>query len=143
MPFVDAIEQAILNGLVQDPQWAGYASLWVGLSSTTPTGAGGNVTEPSGGAYARVETTAASWAAATGTAPASKANGVVVTFPQATADWVAGADLTHFTLHDAVSSGNVVGFGVLGTAKPVLEDDTPSFPIGALVLRLGAPADFP
>jgi hypothetical protein len=143
VPFTDAVEQAILNGFLQDPSWAGYSSVWVGLSSTTPTDSGGNVTEPSGNGYARVETDAADWGAAASTAPAAKANSAVVTFATATGNWVSGNDLTHFTLHDAASAGAVVGWGILGTAKPVLTDDTPSFPIGTLVLRLGKPADFP
>jgi hypothetical protein len=140
--FTDAVEQDILDGIFAANAWAGYDDLWVGLSSTTPTEAGGNVTEPSSGAYARVQTDETDWAAATGTAPAAKANSATVTFPTATGDWVAGADLTHFTLHDAATDGNVVAFGALGTAKPVLEDDTASFGAGDLVLQLGDPGDF-
>lgn len=139
--FTDAVEQAILDGLLQDPQWAGYATLHVGLSSTTPTDAGGNVTEPSGGGYARVATAAADWGAASGSAPATKANTAVLTFPTATADWLAGANLTHFVMYDAASLGNVVAFGALGTSKPVLTDDTASFAAGDLVLQLGDPGD--
>lgn len=142
MPFVDAVEQDILDGVLSATAWAGYDDLWVGLSSTTPTDAGGNVTEPSTGSYARVQTDETDWTAASGTAPASKANSAAVTFPQATGDWVAGADLTHFALFDAVTSGNVVAWGILGTAKPVLSGDTASFAIGDLVLQLGKPADF-
>lgn len=140
--FTDAVEQAILDGLLQDPAWAGYASLWVGLSSTTPTEAGGNVTEPSTGSYARVETDAADWSAASGTAPAAKTNTATLTFPTATADWASGSNLTHFVLFDASTSGNVVAWGALGTAKPVLTDDTASFGAGDLVLQLGDPGDF-
>lgn len=139
--FTDAVEQDILNGLLQDPSWAGYATLYVALSSTTPTEAGGNFTEPSGGSYARVSTAAADWNAASGTAPATKDNSATITFPTATADWVAGADLTHFGLYDASTAGNLVTWGPLGTAKPVLDGDTPSFGAGALVLKQGDPGD--
>lgn len=141
--FVDAVELDVLNGLLQDPSWAGYTTLWVGLSSTTPTDAGGNITEPSTGAYARVSTAAADWGAASGTAPATKSNTTVIAFPTATADWVAGANLTHFVLFDAGTLGNAVFFGALGTPKPVLTDDTAEFAAGDLVLRLGDPNDFP
>jgi hypothetical protein len=138
---VDTEEQAILNGIIQDPASAGYATLYIALSSTTPTEAGGNFTEPSGGAYARVSTTAADWGAASGTAPAVKSNTAVKTFPVASADWVAGANLTHFGLFDASTAGNLKWWGALTTAKPVLNGDTASFAAGALVLKLGDPTD--
>lgn len=139
--FVDTVEQAVLDGLLQDASWAGYATLYIGLSSTTPTEAGGNITEPSGGAYARVSTTGADWGAATGTAPATKSNTATKTFPTASANWVSGSNLTHFVLFDASTAGNAVAFGALGTAKPVLNGDTASFAAAALVLKLGDPGD--
>jgi len=138
---VDTEEQAILNGVLQDPAYAGYATMYIGLSSTTPTEAGGNFTEPTGGAYARVATTGADWNAATGTAPATKANGAVKTFATATADWAAGANMTHFGLFDALTVGNLKWFGALTTPKPVLNGDTPSFAAGSLILKFGDPGD--
>jgi hypothetical protein len=138
---VDAEEQAILDGVLQDPSYAGYATLYIALSSTTPTEAGGNFTEPSGGAYARVSTVAADWGAASGTTPATKSNTATKTFPTATADWVAAANLTHFGLYDASTAGNLKWWGLLGTAKPVLNGDTASFAAAALVLKLGDPGD--
>lgn len=139
--FTDAVEQAILNGLLQDGSWAGYTDLYLALSTTTPTDAGGNFTEPSGGSYARVQTDAADWGAASGTAPAQKANSAALTFPQATADWSAAANHTYFGLYDALTVGNLVVFGLLTTPRAVLNGDTPSFAIGALVIRLGDCAD--
>jgi hypothetical protein len=138
---VDTEEQAILNGVLQDPSYAGYVTLWIGLSSTTPAEAGTGATEPTAGAYARVSTTATDWGPASGTAPAVKSNTAVKTFPQATADWVAGANLTHFGLWDASTAGNLKWFGALTTAKPVLNGDTASFAAGALILKLGDPLD--
>lgn len=145
MPFVDSQEQALLNAVLADGAYTApgtpAGTLHIALSSTTPNDAGGNVTEPSTGSYARVSTSGADWGAATGTAPATKSNTAAKTFPQATADWVAGADLTHFVLFDASTSGNAVAWGALGTAKPVLSGDTPSFAAAALVLKLGKPSD--
>src|SRR5690554_1644054 len=137
--FTDAVEQAILDGLLQDPAWEGYESLWVGLSSTTPSDDGTGVTEPSTGSYARVETDADDWGAASSTAPATKANTASIEFPQASADWVGGSNLTHFVLYDASTDGNLVAFGALSSAKPVLSGDTASFGAGDLVIRLGDP----
>lgn len=139
--FTDAVEQALLNHFLTDGAYTPPATMYIGLSSSTPTEAGGNITEPSTGSYARVSTAAADWGAASGTAPAVKSNTAVKTFPAATADWVAGANLTHFVLFDASSAGNALAFGALSTAKPVLNGDTASFGVGALALKLGDPSD--
>jgi hypothetical protein len=139
--FVDTVEQSLLNHFLTDPAYTPPATMHIGLSSTTPVEAGTGATEPSGGAYARVSTAAADWSAASGTAPAVKTNTAVKTFPTATADWVAGANLTHFGLWDAATAGNLLAFGALTTAKPVLNGDTASFAAGALILKLGDPTD--
>jgi hypothetical protein len=49
--------------------------------------------------------------------------------------------MTHFVLYDALTVGNPIAWGALGTPKPVLNGDTASFPIGALVLKLGKVGD--
>jgi hypothetical protein len=139
--FDDATERAILNHVLTDPAWTPAATLYIGLSSTTPTDAGGNFTEPSTGSYARVSTAAADWDAATGTAPATKTNSATKTYPTATGDWVAGANLTHFGLFEALSGGTPIVCGALTTPKPVLSADVASFGPGTLVLKLGDPTD--
>ncbi len=139
--FTDYLELKLLDHIFTDATYTPPTTLYIGLSSTTPTEAGGNITEPSTGSYARVSTVAADWSAATGTAPATKTNTAAKTFPTATADWVSGSNLTYFVIFDASTAGNALAFGVLGTAKPVLNGDTPSFAAGALVIKLGDPGD--
>jgi len=56
-----------------------------------------------------------------------------VTFPTATADWLAAANLTYFLLYDALTSGNALISGALQVAKPVLNGDTATFAAGSLV----------
>lgn len=139
--FTDTVEKALLDHFLTDPAYTPPATMYLGLSSTTPTEAGGNFTEPSSGSYARVSTVAADWSAASGTAPAVKTTTATKTFPTATADWSSAANLTHFGLFDASSAGNLLAWGALTTAKPVLNGDTASFAAGALTLKLGDPAD--
>jgi len=79
--FTDAYERAILDHVFTDPAWTPPVTLYIGLSSTTPTEAGANFTEPSTGSYARVSTTASDWSAASGTAPAVKTTTATKTFP--------------------------------------------------------------
>lgn len=139
--FTDSIERAILDHVLTDPAWTPPATLYIGLSSTTPTEAGSNFTEPSGGSYARVSTTASDWSAASGTAPAVKTTTATKIFPAATADWAAGANLTHFGLFDASAAGNLIAWGALTTPKPVLNADVASFGPGGMSLKLGDPSD--
>lgn len=106
---------------------------YLGLSSTTPTVAGTNVTEPSTGSYGRVTTSAANWNAASA---GSTTNGATFTFPTATADWAAGSNMTHLVIHDALTTGNMLGFGALTTAKAILNGDTASFAASAITITL-------
>jgi len=108
-------------------------TVYVGLSSTTPTLAGANITEPSTGGYARVTTSGASWGSA---AAGSITNAAVLTFPAATADYLAGANLTYGIVYDAVTAGNVLGYGVLTVPKNVLNGDTASIAIGQLTITI-------
>ena len=134
MSFSNYTAQALLNSLFgKTSNFGALASaptIYVGLSSTTPTETGTNVTEPSGGAYARVSTVAGDWNAATSADPSVVTNANAITFAKATATWLAGANLTYAVLYDAATNGNFLGAGVLGTAKPVLVDDTADIAAG-------------
>lgn len=136
--FSDYTELALLNHLFGDPAFTAPTNVFVALSTTAPADDGTNVTEPAAGAYARVSTAAADWDAATGTAPVSKSNGSVITFPAATASW---GTITHFALYDASTGGNMLASGALTTSKLVDNGDTASFAAGALTLELGDPGD--
>ncbi len=106
------------------------ATYYVGLSTTTPTNTGSNITEPSGNAYARVAVTnnTTNWPAA---ASRSKSNGTTITFPTATGSW---GTVTHFVLFDAATAGNMRAWGALTASQSVASGATPDFPVGALVI---------
>ena len=107
---------------------------YLALSSTTPTLAGGNFTEPSGGSYARVACYGnVTWAAPSG---GVIANAVAVSFAQATASWLSGANITNAGLFDASNSGNLLVFGTVSTPQAVLTGNTPSFAIGGITITL-------
>jgi hypothetical protein len=115
-------------------------TIHIGLSSTTPTDTGGNVTEPSGGAYARQATAPSDWNdPATAATVTTIDNAEIIEFSEATADYVSAANLTHFVAFDALTTGNYLGSGTLNTPKPVLNGDTPSFAAGEVNLTM-APA---
>lgn len=136
--LVDTYEQKVLDHILTDPAWTPAATLYLALSTTTPTEAAGNFTEPSGNAYARVSTVAADWNAASGTAPAIKDNSAVKTFPAATGSW---GTVTHFGIFDALTVGNLYLWAPLTASKTVAAADTVSFAAGALILQAGDPGD--
>jgi hypothetical protein len=137
--FTDATEQGLLDYFVATyGETTKYIALYTGTPSTD-TGTG--LTEVTGSGYARVATTSADWAAATGTAPATKATSTTKTFPTATGDWAAAVNVTYFGLCSAPTAGTLRAFGALATPKPVLNGDTASFTSGALVLKFGDPSD--
>jgi hypothetical protein len=112
---------------------------YVGLSSTTPTDAGGSFTEPSAGGYQRVALTAASWTAATGGDPSSTSYGATLSFPVSTGGW---GGLSHFGLFSQSSGGSVQAWGTLSSALSVGTGDRPVFAANSLRVRLGDPPDF-
>ena len=134
MSLTNIAENAILDELlgsdgasiIPDP-------FWVGVSSTAPAEDGTNFTEPSGNNYGRasVANSAANWPAASGS---QKSNGTVISFLEATGDWVGGSPLTHFGIFDAVSGGNLILFGSLTTPKTIGLGDTLRFNTDELVV---------
>jgi hypothetical protein len=108
-------------------------TVYVALSSTLPGTDGTNVTEPTTGAYARVATSAATWNAATAN---SITNAAAITFPAATADWLAQANLPYAVMYDAATAGNMLSFATFTVAKNVLAGDTLSLPAGDVTVTL-------
>jgi hypothetical protein len=98
---------------------------YVALFTAAPSDSGGG-TEVSGGSYARVATSGATWSAASAGA---SSNAAVVTFPTASASW---GTVTHYALFDASTAGNMLRWAALTTSKTVASGDTASFAIGAL-----------
>lgn len=108
------------------------ATLHVGLSTTTPSKAGSNITEPSGNGYARVAVpnNASNFPAASA---GSKQNGATIAFPEATGVW---GTVTHFVVYDAATNGNALIYGALANSKSIEAGDTPSFSAGGLSFSL-------
>ena len=111
------------------------AIFYIALSSTEPTDAGGNVTEPSGNNYGRVGVTnsATYWSAASSRV---KANALNVTFNVASGDWVGGSDIGWFAVYDATSGGNFIGWGALDNPAPVVTGVQAAFAPGALTFTM-------
>lgn len=131
MPFATTIENSILDHYTGKASWTAPTATYVGLSSTTPTKAGTNITEPTAGAYVRIEVTAAQWASA---AAGATANNTDKAYTTATADWLTGQPLTHFVFYTADTGGTFLGFATVTTSRSVLNGDTPKILSGELDL---------
>lgn len=132
MSFSDFLENEILDHVFGASAYTPPATLYIALSSTTPTDAGANFTEPPSGGYARVSVAnnLTNWPAASGGA---KANGVNIIFPEATGSW---PTVTHFGVFDAPTGGNYLDGGALGASKTVYAGNQLQFSIGALTFTL-------
>lgn len=130
MPFTYYTTNKINDHVVGKTSFT-MPTVYIALSSTTPALAGTGATEPTGGSYARVATTGSTWNAS---ASGATSNAAVITFPAATADWAAGANITYGLLYDAVSGGNLIGYGALTVPKNCLNGDTFSIAIGGLTI---------
>lgn len=142
MGMSDYAREALLNSLFGKTSnfgvLASAPAIHVGLSSTEPGSDGSNVTEPTGGAYARVATLAADWNVATQADPAVIDNAVALTFPAPTADWLGGVELAYVVLYDAATSGAVLDWGTVSIPRRVVNGDpAPSIPVGQISIEIG------
>lgn len=152
--FTDAAERAILDdassGLGRTLylalfKWTGTSGAGTGVTpnddGTLPT----NLAEVSGGGYARLSVASSDWAAATGSAPASKSTNATKTW---TASGAAYGEVVAWGLYDASTSGNLVCFGSItnsgGTAitVTVVDGATVGFDsTNPIKMQLGDPSD--
>ena len=128
--FADFLEQEVLDHLfgkgVYNPP-----TIYVGLSTADPLDDASGNAEPSGFNYSRVTTAAGDWNAATGAGLIDNLN--ALTFPQASGSW---GTVTHFTLWDAATVGNMLAHGTLGTPQAIVSGNTPEFAAGDLDVTL-------
>ena len=135
MPFVDAYKKKLLDAVYGNTAVGPPATVHVGLSTTTPTQVGGNITEPSGNAYARIAVTnnTTNWPAASTANPSVKSNGTTITFAQATGSW---GTVTHWVIFDASTAGNPIDWAALTASQTINTGTTASFAVGQLVSQL-------
>lgn len=134
--LIDAAEIKILDYYFGASANVTPSNWYVGLSTTTITDAGGNITEPSGNGYARKaasnnKTTFANAAAG------SLSNAVALAFAAATgAGW--GTVLDFFLADTLTGTGvnTIWCYGTLAASKSISSGDTPSFAIGAITITL-------
>jgi hypothetical protein len=127
--FSDYWENKILDHIFGKGSYT-PPTIYVGLSTTDPTDDASGLAEPSGNGYARVQTSASDWNAASNGSLDNSSN---ITFTQATGNW---GTITHFALFDAATAGNMLAHGALSQSKSIGESDTARFEAGDLQISL-------
>jgi hypothetical protein len=127
--FSDYWENKILDHIFGKGSYT-PPTIYVGLSTADPTDDGSGLAEPSGNAYARVQTSASDWNTASN---GSLENASDIIFDQATGSW---GTITHFALFDAATAGNLLAHGALSQSKAIGETDTARFEAGDLDINL-------
>jgi hypothetical protein len=135
MSFTQATDQMFLAIIANSTTFTASSPIYLALSTTTPTYAGTNFTEPSSNGYARVAIATsphtASFSLPSGS-PVSTSNTVVFTFPQATGSW---GTITYFGLFDFTGT-ILLGYGAMTTPQTISAGQTLTFPVGSITLSI-------
>jgi len=129
----DYLENKVLDHVLTATSYTAPNTRYLGLFLNTSGNAAANLEagtltdEVSGGSYARQTITFD--AASAG----SSESAATVTFPAATANW---GEITHVAIMDAATSGNVLFWGAVTTAKNIETGDTFQVSAGNLTVTL-------
>lgn len=126
MAFTNYLENKMMGHV-----WSGTtytspaANLYVGLFTSAP-GEGGGGTEVSGNGYSRKQVTMT-------TTDNASTNSGAVEFDTATGTW---GTITHVAIFDASTSGNMLAYAALASAKTIASGDVFRIPSGDLDITL-------
>ena len=138
MPLSNNLKQKIVNMVTGRLNSVSISQVFVGLSTTTPSGDGTNITEPSDTAYKRVmlgnsgQSLTQKMSAATDATPSS-ANTEPILFDKATSSW---GTITHVVFYDAQTSGNFLGYAALNSSVSVSSGNVARIAIGDLTVSI-------
>jgi hypothetical protein len=138
MPFTTYAADLIVNNLFGGVAYTAPTTIYIGLSSTLPTAAGGNITEPTIGTngYARAAVTN-NTTNFPSTSTNNKSNGAAITFPTSTGSWLSSASLGYLVFYDAATGGNIIGYAALNNPQVVASSGaTLSFAAGSLTITI-------
>jgi hypothetical protein len=120
------LQNKVINVSLRNTAYTAPTTVYVGLFTTT-LDAAGTGTEVSGGSYSRTAVTIG--------APSSgvSVSSADVTFPTATASW---GTVTYMGIYDASTSGNLLYFSPLDSAKTIDTGDIFKISAGSLSVSL-------
>lgn len=115
------LANALLDHVFGNDTYTPATNIYVALATATITDTtdGTSITEPSGGAYARINLNTWNTAAA-----GASSNDGAITFVQATGNW---GTVTYTALIDALTGGNILLHKALDNSRAIVTGDDPSF----------------
>lgn len=135
--FSDYLEEQVLTHLLRTSTFTKPTTIYIAACTAAPsdTDTGSTIVEPSGNGYARAQLNPsdANWSDPSAGTQGETDNLAEVIFPTATGSW---GTITHVAVVDASSNGNLWAFGTLDEAKSIVNNDTLTFAIGDLNIRL-------
>ena len=114
----------------------GHTAVYVGLSTSTPTAAGSNVTEPVGNGYSRVllgSSTQALTQKMSTAVDGEITSAEIIYFPEATGSW---GTCTHLCFYTVPSGSTPFAFGALNQSVTPTAGTVPLIRVGGLTLTL-------
>ena len=128
--FTDYTENLVLNFLLTTNTATRPTAWYVGLFTAAPSDTGGG-TEVSGSGYARVVTGTMS---VSGTSPTTATNAAAIEFAAASGgNW---GSICWAAIFDAETSGNMLAWAALSTARSINDGDVLRIPAGDLDVTL-------
>lgn len=124
MPMSTYMRGKVVDHAFRNVAWTPPTTVYVALHTSDPTIAGTPATEVSGAWYARQAIAFSSQ-----TVAGQTSNSATVTFPAVTGS---GVTVTHFSLWDAATLGNMLEFSALSASKTYAISDVPSWLAGTL-----------
>jgi len=124
---------ALLNHLFGKSTYTAPTHVYLGLSTTTPTANGSNITEPTGNGYVRRQTSPSDWVAATASSVTTAGDLIF-----ATATPLSWGTVTYGLLYDAETGGNCLDFGELTTPRTIVAGDAFIVRAGGITLSITA-----
>jgi len=123
----DYLEDKLLDHVLGNTAFTQPSAVYVGLHTGSPGDADDGANEISGNGYARQS---ASFAASSS---GSCSTDATITFPAATGTW---GTISHVSLYDASSAGNLLFHGAVTTSKTIESGDTFQISSGNLTITL-------
>jgi hypothetical protein len=131
MTVVTSTVNDVLGHLFGDDTFSLPANYYIGLSTTTPTETGTNITEPVGNGYARVTVPNNStyWNTASARAVTNKLD---IDFAESTGSW---GTITYFVIFDSLSGGTAMYFDSV-SSRVVYDTTVVSFPAETVTITI-------
>ena len=129
------LSQLLLNWIFNGGAWTQFTTLYLALFTVAPS-ISSNGTEATGSGYARLAVTCntTNWPTISGSTVTIE-NNVAQTMATATGNWSSSSNMTDAGIFTSSGGSNLIYWGDLTVAKPVLSGDTPSFAIDAITVE--------